>query len=310
MQRDRDVFIDDENTLNKFINTIIRSNDLGLKTRLSKAVIVSSINKFMFQHDMDLNVSFDKMSFAKDGAGLYSRKDNKIYIDSDFMNSLEDYNFNFLLCYDSVMQEITQVYHQKYARSKGLDFDKLIMAIDIILSDIEHNGEKEYYNENYDNLSFELDSREMAYVETIKLFGNYKDLIERYKEHTFKRKDNYVRKDGMYYYDVICLFVEKMNYLLSINPNFKKIFDKYPVIYEFFDIEDNKIRFKKDKYFMNKLSELEKSSNSLKNKRMIYSIRAFLMEKRIYKALDSNYSFLSDEDLLSMLKDITKKRGK
>ena len=303
MKYDKDVYIDDDNVLERYIDLIIKSNDLNTKKILANIVIISLVNRFKAIEELDFSVSFDLDN--KSILGLYNKNKKIINVNTSFMNSLDDFNYNFVLCISSLFHELDHVKQYKNVKKKKLDFNNLIMAIDMILGDIY--GEDDYYDNNYHNLSFEIDAECKSYISTNKLFSKYADLIDRYRKSISVKKDNYVRKDGLYYYEIICLFVEKMNYLLSLDKKYKRIFDEYPVIYEFFDIIDNQLRFKTDKYFKKKLSDIEKSSLSIKNKKMVHSIKCFLREKRIYKELSPNYDYLSDSELIDMIGQVLKR---
>ena len=306
MFSDREMYIDNDKILDKIIRAIINSNDLNFKKTIGKKIIQSLINRERIRYGLDFDLEF--VYEKSDISGSYNKRSNLMQINLDFLDDLENFNYYFVTCIESIFHEVRHaVKCREVQTGEMLDFDKLIMSIDMLMSDVKDCFENLYYDNNGNKLSFEIDATKFAYRETSQMFKEYPELIKRYEQEV--EKDNYVRKDVMGYYDIIFLFVKKMNYLLKSNPGFYRAFDDYPVFKEFFDIDKKGINFKSVRYFIRKKRKINSEKDSVSKTNRINSIQMFLREMGIFNYLESDVTFFNETSVLEAISDYDAKVG-
>ena len=207
---------------------------------------------------------------------------------------------SFAEAIDTVFHETRHaIQYEEITTNSNFSYDDLIMAIDWLMTDL---GGAAYYQNNYVEISYEMDAREIAYVETMKMFKQYPKIQEEYKKNyieitnplsKYMRKEEFLSLES--YYGVIDNFLNMINGLLCDGTTkdqeyfdyiFKKI-DRFPVFKEFFDIDREKrtVNPKPKSYFRDKITEAYGFTDPLKKREYAYSIQAFRYAKRLAEYL-------------------------
>ena len=292
----------------KFINNFdillkkyCESKDDEFKKKLIFPLIVALIEKQKEKYHLDFNYVFNSRLISGSVWGYYSNDNNIMYINPKMLENITDMNDALVEAFDTIFHETRHAcQNQEVTTLKMFSFDNLIMAIDLFMSNRPYSN---YYNENYEHISYEKDAREMAYVDCMTIFRNQEEMQKRVKkEYNDKyRLSDYMRKKNAFsidvYHGIIEMFQEEVNSMFEVFKEdkncdkeiIKKYLEsikKYPVILEFFDLDEKKlvIKAKSNAYLYDKLNKIKEMPEGFEKREQIYSMKAFLYALRV-----SNY---------------------
>lgn len=285
---------------NKLLDLFINSSDIEYQRVLGMLLTRGLIEIQKEKNGLEFKVVYTSKNVDSNTGGEYSRSKKTMYVNPAIFACTDNIKAAFVNACDTVFHETRHAYQFKMIEtSTDMSFDNLLMAMDDILmrKDFSH------YQENYQNISFERDAFEMAYVDTMTLFKNYPEMQQLVKKEYGEREPltDFVRKDKIT--DSLCGITYKFIKDISVSfelikkdkntPYFetklqeeKDLLNKYPVIKNFFDIdfEQLAIKPKSNEYFKDKLKE----ADSINDKETIYSIKTFLYAVNVSKYIEDN----------------------
>ena len=298
-----------KNKYDELLDKYIKSEDRKYKETLIIPLIVGLVERLKEKYNLNFKTVFTTTLLNTNTLGSFNKEDNVLYVNPLLFENFNDMNYALVSTVNTVFHEVRHArQYQEIYVSHELNFDNLIMSIDSILSEIDAAG---YYQTNYQHISYERDARECAYVDTMTFFKNYKDMQEKMEcEQVNKyRLSDYIRKQELVgmetYFGIIDIFVNNLNiYLESLNTHkyiqkeFLDSLNKYPMIFEFFELDyDNlKIKPKSEEYFKRKIKEIEKIGNEQIREEQLYSIKAFQFARKVGIYIEDKDNYIDFEN--------------
>ena len=287
-----DKFID---RFQEFFDLVVNSDDEHIR-KYGMPVLIALIEKLKKENGLDFKLIFTKDHLNNNNGGTYNHRENTLYVNQYALLGSYNSKEGLALAADVIFHEVMHAIQiNELNSSKALSYDNLVMAIDLCV--VELGGEV-YSQYNYSQLSYEIDAREKAFVQTMNLFKPYPEIQELYKT-TYIESVNplvkYMRRnvflDQESYFGIIENFVDLVNGLLTDGEYKDKVYfdyifriiDKYPVIKQFFEVDREKRRIysKSKAYFEEKRKEAEKMDDCLEKREQLYSIEAFKYARRL-----------------------------
>ena len=287
-----DKFID---RFQEFFDLVVNCDDEHIK-KYAMPLLVALIEKLKKENGLDFELKFTREELDNNNGGSYNNRKNVMYVNQYALLGNNNTKGGLALAVDIIFHEVTHAIQVKELKeTKTLSYDNLIMAIDLCVVDL---GGSAYYRNNYSQISYEIDAREKAYVQTMNLFKPYPDIQALYKETyiesinpltKYMRRNVFLEQEA--YFGIIENFVALINNMLTEGSHKDKDFlncvfetlDKYPVIKQFFEINKMKKRIypKSSEYFESKRKEAEKMDDCTQKREQLYSIEAFRYARRL-----------------------------
>ena len=293
-------FIDKfDDLLDKFV----QSDNKEFKRTLAVPLVVALIEKQKDKYNLDYKNVFTTTVLKSSTFGSYDRENNIMYVNPIFFNQYEDVDKGLVRAFETVFHETRHACQYKVIENNdALSYDNLVMAIDKVLREEEQI--LGYYNNNYEQISYEKDARDKAYVDTMSVFKKYPVLQKKCKhnDNTDYRLSNYLRRETFDnnddYFGIVDHFYEAIEASLNASYNdeelelAKKCFERYPVINQFFEIDyDNKtVRYRTDEELRNKVNTYKEGT--IERKEAEYSLKAFNYARKVGKYIKDNDSFV------------------
>ena len=298
-----------KNKYDELLDKFIKSEDRKYKETLIIPLVVGLIERLKEKYNLNFKTVFSTSLLNNNTLGSFNKEKNVLYVNPFLFENFKDMNYALVSTVNTVFHEVRHArQYQEINTSHELNYDNLLMSIDSILSESIATG---YYKDNYEHISFERDARECAYVDTMTFFKNYKEMQEKVEcEQVSKyRLSDYIRKENTFnletYYGIIDIFVNRVNtYFISskdeksIQNEFIELLNKYPVIFEFFDLDQENlvIKPKSEVYFKRKIKEIEQIENEQIREEQLYSIKAFQFAKKVGIFIQEQENFMNLND--------------
>ena len=290
------------------LDIYIKSKDIDYKRKLIIPLVVALIEKQKEKYHLNFTNVFSSTLISNNTLGYYSQNEKIMYINPMLFDNFKDMDNALVYAFETVFHETRHACQFKEIESSNaFSFDNLVMAIDLLLNMLSHN----FYEDNYENISYEVDAREKAYVDCMSIFNKYPMMQERIKKvyNGNYSLSNYMRKTMVGtivggYYGIVEEFVKQANESFELMKEmnaldeikeYVEIFKKYPVILEFFDIDEEnfRINIKSEEYFNNKLNMIQKMDDSLEKSELLYSIKAFRYAIKVGEFLQSKNNYFN-----------------
>ena len=327
-------FIDN---FDKLLDSFVNSNDVNYKRKLLIPLTVALIEKQKEKFNLNFNNVFTTTVLDENTLGYYDNEDNVMYVNPNVLNSEVDPDEILICSFDTVFHETRHACQfRDIKKDDSFDFDNLIMAIDIY----NRGGLfSNYYKENYTQISYERDAREVAYVDCMTIFRKYPDMQAKISNvnsqlnlsfSNYMRKENIIGEDN--YYGIVGHFLEEVSHaLLSIKEaedneterdiEYKEYLIKrlksFPVFNQFFDFDEKELTFKikSEEYFKRKIEEAQRMSDGLEKDIILYSINAFNYSIKVSEFLKNNEYYygngmVSDDYSDEVIKEVEDAIGK
>ncbi len=304
-----DKFVD---RFQEFFDLVVNSDDEHIK-KYGMPLLVALIEKLKKENGLDFKLTFTKEHLDNNNGGTYNFRENTMYVNQYALLGSNNSKLGLVLAADVIFHEVTHAIQIKELKeAKAFSYDNLVMAIDLCVVEM---GGSVYSQYNYNQLSYEVDAREKAFVKTMDLFKPYPELQKLYKETyiesvnplaKYMRRNVFLEQEA--YFGIINNFINLVNAMLTDGELKNKdyydhifgIIDKYPVIEQFFEIDRNKRKIspKSKAYFERKKKEVERMDDCLEKREQLYSIEAFKYARRLGKYFEescADYDFYRPE---------------
>ena len=279
----------------EMLELFYNSKDDYFKEVIMLPLIHGLIEKQNSKYGLNVEIEYRENKISYKNLGSYRSSSNTIFINPHLFKVFENKDSSFVDSVNTVFHEMRHaLQHRMMNHCNSFDYNVLLMSMENIISSCD----KDYYRNNYRNVSFERDARDIAYVETMTFFKE-KPNYQAYLIEESKKKDieDYVRLDQYKSYStIISYFSKKLEENLrffSEMPEFLEFYineiKKYPVIFKFFDIdfERGTVNYKSEEYFEEQLKSLENEPDSIRKRESIYAIKNFLYSIKIDKEAKS-----------------------
>ena len=301
-------FIDN---FDELLELYIYSNNNTYKDKLIIPLAVALIEQLKTKYGLDFEIAFSSESLSTQTFGYYSLESNTLFVNPYMLFSFKDNNTALIHAVDTVFHETRHARQFTILEnSDSLDYTQLLWALDY------YNYESDsifgsYYQTNYEHISFEMDARAQAFVDTMSFFDDHpmlQSLVTNYYNSDYSLS-NYMRKETFAGYDtykgVVSIFVSNVNMVLDMAKQsndqvlIKRYVDQikqYPVIMQFFNYDEaNMVISPKSREELKQMrSAIEAKPDSETKEIELYSIDAFLYALDVSDYLDSNQNSLQE----------------
>ncbi len=236
---DSDLFKDNfKNLLDKFIN----SNNIEYKKSLILPLILYESNVIKDKKNLEYNVTFEDSRENNKTLGYYNEETKELFINKNYIVNNAS-NEILVIFMNTLFHETTHAKQWQHDLKKDEpDFEIVNFIMD---KELSSKFLSEYYNDNYYNISYEVDARTKAYVESCTFFKDYPELLD-IAEKTCKYPYD-AREGELKVSDLTKCYSTSLGCFMDEVFFDESELDKYPALKYFFNFE--KLELKNGDYF-------------------------------------------------------------